>query len=142
VTRTSLNVPVSVRRAIVAHARRDRPLECCGLLIGRGRNVLAVLPAANLARSTVRYRLDPRVHIDARRWLRQCEPPLEILGCYHSHPDGPARPSPTDISEAAYPEWVYLIVGLRGSRAEVAAFRLRAGGSTTVRVGSSMARKR
>lgn len=137
-----LYVPVSVRRAIVAHARRDRPLECCGLLIGRGRNVIAALPAANLARSTVRYRLDPRVHIDARRWLRQCEPALEILGCYHSHPNGPARPSPTDVSEAAYPDWVYVIVGLRGSRTDLAAFRIRAGVSTRVRVPPARARKR
>jgi proteasome lid subunit RPN8/RPN11 len=31
------------------------------------------------------------------------------LGIYHSHPHGPAEPSPTDIAEFAYPGVFYLI---------------------------------
>jgi proteasome lid subunit RPN8/RPN11 len=117
-----------VRAAIVAHARKARPLECCGLLVGRGSRVLTAVPARNLATSKrVRYRLDDRLHLDLRRILRATAPPLAILGVYHSHPNGPDAPSETDITEAAYPDWVQVIVSLAGGRARVRAFRIRQG---------------
>src|SRR4030095_10291806 len=33
--------------AIVAHARRDAPNECCGLLVGRPGEILEAVPASN-----------------------------------------------------------------------------------------------
>lgn len=36
-------------------------------------------------------------------------------GSFHSHPGGPAVPSPRDVEAALDPEWIYLIVGLRVS---------------------------
>jgi proteasome lid subunit RPN8/RPN11 len=33
----------------------------------------------------------------------------ELIGIYHSHPDGPPHPSATDLAEAAFPEVEYLI---------------------------------
>jgi proteasome lid subunit RPN8/RPN11 len=120
-----LVLPRETKRAIVEHARRTLPHECCGLLIGRGRRVSSVLPAANLAKSARRYELDPRTHIDARRVLRQLVPPLDILGVYHSHPAGPPFPSETDVTQALYREWVHVIVGLAASRPTIAAYRIR-----------------
>lgn len=116
-------LPAAVRRAIVTHARREAPLECCGLLVGRGRSVIAAVPMLNAAASRTRFRLDDREHIEWRRTLRRFEPPLEILGVYHSHPRGPAVPSPTDEAEAYYPDWLYVIVGLRGKRAQIGVWR-------------------
>jgi proteasome lid subunit RPN8/RPN11 len=116
-----------VRRAIIEHATRERPLECCGLLIGQRGRVTGALPARNLARSAVRYELDPRLHIDARRVLREVMPPIAILGVYHSHPRGRAHPSASDIAEAQYPNWIHVIVGFAGARARVAGFRIRGG---------------
>ena len=121
----TVEIDPGVRRAIIAHATRERPLECCGLLIGRRGRVTGALPARNLARSAVRYELDPRVHIDARRVLREVMPPIAILGVYHSHPRGRAYPSASDIAEAQYPNWIHIIVGLAGARARVAGFRIR-----------------
>jgi proteasome lid subunit RPN8/RPN11 len=131
---TSLVLPQDVRRGVIAHARRAAPRECCGLLIGRGRHVSGALAVRNLAPGTMRYEIDPRAHIDARRVLRQIVPPLEILGVYHSHPAGRARPSTTDIAEALYPDWVYLIVGLGGARVQVAAFAIRRGRALPVKL--------
>jgi len=120
-------VEPAVRRAIVAHARRDRPHECAGFLIGRGRRVIAAAPMENVAASPVRYRIDDAAHIDLRRTLRALSPPLEIVGVYHSHPTGDPVPSPTDIAEAHYPDWFHVIVGLKAGRARVRAFAIGRG---------------
>jgi proteasome lid subunit RPN8/RPN11 len=117
----------AVRRAMVAQARREQPQECCGLLVGDRRRVSFAVPMRNIAASPTRYRVDDASHLELRRVLRQFSPPLSILGVYHSHPAGPADPSPTDIDQAMYPEWAYVIVGLDGRRMTVRAFRIRTG---------------
>jgi proteasome lid subunit RPN8/RPN11 len=125
--RASIRVPDAVRRAILAHARSARPLECCGLLVGRRREVLFAYPVRNMAASAARFEVDPRAHVDLRRVVRQLVPPLAIVGAYHSHPSGSASPSPSDIEEALYDDWTHLIVGLGGGRARLAAYRIRQG---------------
>jgi proteasome lid subunit RPN8/RPN11 len=123
-------LPPSVSRAIVRHARRARPLECCGFLVGDHASISFAVPMENAAKSRVRYRIDDRAHIELRRTLRRFEPPLAIRGVYHSHPAGGASPSETDLAEALYPEWVYVIVGLGKARPEIRAFRIRRGRAT------------
>ena len=123
----SIRLPQAVRRSILRQARSAQPLECCGLLVGRRSHVLFAWPVRNLAASAVRYEVDPRAHIDLRRVLRRFTPELAIIGVYHSHPRGLAVPSAADVSEALYEDWIHLIVGLGGARAEVAAFRVRRG---------------
>jgi proteasome lid subunit RPN8/RPN11 len=125
--RPTVTLPSAVRRALVAHADRERPRECCGLLLGRGRRVQFAVPVRNQAAGVTRYELDPRAHIDVRRTVRAFVPAMAIVGVYHSHPEGLPDPSPTDIAEAAYPEWVYVIVGRRGARPRIAAYRIRRG---------------
>jgi proteasome lid subunit RPN8/RPN11 len=39
---------------------------------------------------------------------------LELLGIYHSHPEGENKPSPTDIARAFYPDAAYFIISVRG----------------------------
>lgn len=132
-SRTGLAIPVAVRRALLAHARRDRPRECCGFLLGRGFRVLCSLAMKNIEPGHTRYRIDDTAHIALRRTLRDTTPPLAIIGVYHSHPAGRAVPSPTDLADAMYPEWTYVIVGLEG-RPQVRAFRLRNGRYREVRI--------
>ena len=81
----------------------------------------------NVASSRVRYRIDNRAHIELRRMLRGMRPSLSIVGVYHSHPAGDAWPSPRDVAEAFYPEWMHLIVGFRGSRPVLRGFLIRNG---------------
>ena len=126
-------VPAAVRRAIVAQAKRERPSECCGFLVGRGSRVSHAVPMINAAPGRTRYRIADRDHIALRRELRRFTPPLEIVGVYHSHPAGGALPSATDLAEAHYAEWLYLIVGLR-ARTTVAGFRIVAGRASRVRL--------
>jgi proteasome lid subunit RPN8/RPN11 len=120
VSRARVAVPAAVRRAIKAHADEARPNECCGLLVGRGSRVTFAVRMENRADSPRRFRLDDRAHITLRKTLRAFTPAVDIVGVYHSHPDGPAEPSPTDLAEAHYAEWVYLIVG----RGRLRAFRI------------------
>ena len=126
-TDIAISAPIGVRRAIVTHARRDRPRECCGFLVGSGRRVRHAVPMPNVAPGETRYRVDDRAHIELRKLLRQFAPPLGIVGVYHSHPNGRAEPSPSDVAEAMYPEWIHVIVGLGGGAARVRAFRIARG---------------
>jgi proteasome lid subunit RPN8/RPN11 len=123
VTPRRLSASPAVRRAIIAHARRERPNECCGFLLGAARRVKYAVPMRNVARRpATRYKIDDAAHIGLRRLLREISPALSIVGVYHSHPKGAAVPSPTDLREAMYPEWLYVIVGLKSGRADVRAY--------------------
>jgi proteasome lid subunit RPN8/RPN11 len=128
-----LVLPDAVRRALIADARRRAPRECCGFLLGRRGHVVCAVAMRNVARGHARYRVDSRQHLDLRRIMRGLAPALEIVGVYHSHPDGPPRPSPSDVAEAFYPAWVHVIVGLRG-RPSVRAFSIRDGRVERVRL--------
>ena len=121
-----LTIPGDVVRAIVRHARAERPRECCGFLVGGGKRVQFAVAAPNVTASRSRYRIDDSTHIELRRALRRFSPRLEIVGVYHSHPSGDPRPSPTDVAEAFYPDWIHLIVGMQ-SGISVRAYRIRGG---------------
>jgi proteasome lid subunit RPN8/RPN11 len=137
----ALVMPAAVRRALVAHARRERPRECCGLLVGASGRVVFAVPARNVDPApATRYRVDPRQHLEWQRMLRHAAPPLDIVGVYHSHPRGDAAPSVSDITEAHYDDWVYVIVGLRARAAQVRAFRIRRGRVRAVPIRSAPAR--
>lgn len=79
----------------------EAPLEACGLLAGRGERVEQVIEMDNADRSEARFRLDPQEQLDAFNAID--ERGLELIGIYHSHPQGPGVPSPTDVAEAVYP---------------------------------------
>jgi proteasome lid subunit RPN8/RPN11 len=113
----------SVLDAMVAHARDQRPRECCGLLIGRDGQVLIARRAANLSDDPNRYLLDPKAYLDARREGRIQG--FAVLGFYHSHPHSAPVPSPTDIAEAWYPDHLYAIVGFADDRPETRIYELR-----------------
>jgi len=130
----TLEIGRDVRRAILAHARAARPRECCGLLVGRGARVLFAVPTPNRARGQSRYLVDVRVHLDLQKTLRRFVPSLHVVGAYHSHPNGPARPSPTDVREACDPAWVHLIVGLSTTRPIIRAFRVADGRPQQLRI--------
>lgn len=84
------------------------PEEACGLLAGLGSKVLEIIPIENIYHSPHRYRMNPEAQLSAFQYLE--EQGWEMLAIYHSHPEGPAQPSNTDIEEAYYPEAVYIIL--------------------------------
>jgi proteasome lid subunit RPN8/RPN11 len=117
---------VAVRDSIVAHARETAPAECCGLLLGRGEEIVEAVRARNVADDrTIRFLIDPADHFAARRAARAGG--LDVTGFYHSHPTTPAEPSARDRAEFSYLGHLYVIVSLRAEPAEVRLFRFDAG---------------
>ena len=112
---------------ILAAAARAYPNECCGLIEGvrdgNGWRALALHEAKNLAEDPSAHFLDdPQTHFGLLRALRGTA--REIIGCYHSHPDGAPVPSDTDRASASEDGFLWLIAG-RGD--EIAAFVYREG---------------
>ena len=120
---------VRIRRrvidAIIDHARRDAPLECCGLLAARDGIIDESIPVRNLEASPVVFLIDPRDHFAALKRARA--EGREIVGAYHSHPRSPAIPSATDLAEAHYEEFFYVIASLAADQPDVRVYRLVSG---------------
>lgn len=122
---TVLRLRAEDERAIIDHAERAYPEECCGILVGRrearrdheGGTVERVIAGENTREPEAkhnRYEIDPRAILAAEREARADS--LEIVGYYHSHPDHPAVPSEFD-RDHAWPRTSYLIVSVHDGRA-------------------------
>jgi desampylase len=125
-----MRVRQAVLDAIAAHARRDSPRECCGLLVGTSTEILEAVSARNVADDPHRtYEIAPADYLvqirRCRDAARTSDVPLTILGGYHSHPYSAPAPSPTDL-EQAFEEFLYIIAGPVEGEApiEIRAYRL------------------
>jgi proteasome lid subunit RPN8/RPN11 len=112
---------------ILQHALSSPELEVCGLVAGNNGQPLRVIPVRNVSdRPRRRFVMDPAEQIDAQRGMRELGE--ELFAIYHSHPRGPAYPSPTDLEQAAYPQALCLIVSLDNpDAAQLLGFRLKDG---------------
>lgn len=112
----SLDWPPQVAEAVAAEAGRTYPEEACGLLLGTAGRLVSAVPLPNGASDEerrTRYVLSPGAYRRAEEQARI--EGLDVVGVFHSHPDHPAEPSPTDLAEA-WPEWVYVIVPVEAGR--------------------------
>lgn len=95
---------------LVAQTASAFPLECCGMLLGRGERITAIQPAPNVHLSpATHFEIDPAALITAHRAARIGG--LEVIGYYHSHPGGTAQPSATDRAHATGDGRVWAIIG-------------------------------
>ena len=121
----------SAVQSIVAHARGTAPDECCGLLVGTSAGIDEAVRVRSLEPGPTRYRIDPADHIALMKRLRGTS--RSIVGAYHSHPRSSAVPSASDVAEAFYPDFVYLIVSLAAAdRPECRAWRIRDGAAEEI----------
>jgi proteasome lid subunit RPN8/RPN11 len=121
----ALTFPPALRQELLDLARAGDPDEVCGVLGGRGREVLRVFPIRNTAdevpaeqgvfrdrtsgaatggRRPVHYYMDPRDQLRVYNELDALE--LDVIGYYHSHTHTEARPSATDLAP------LYVLVSL------------------------------
>lgn len=111
-------------QAIVHHVRGELPQEACGLLAGRAGRIERIIPAANAATDPLRYyKIDDKALVQAMFEIERSG--LTLAGIYHSHPNSDPIPSQTDIAQAAYPDVVYLIVGLRAGTPRLSGWYIR-----------------
>ena len=100
--------------AMVEHAQKEKPNECCGLLAGvRDGDVLRVLawhPLVNEANSEREYQSEPHSMLQATKSMRAAG--HEILAIYHSHPTSAPIPSRTDRERNYSVDVVNFIIGL------------------------------
>ena len=107
----AMEIPAAIVAELIRHAREEAPRECCGLLIGRGREIVRSARARNLDPSLSRYLIDPADHFEAIRTARASG--MEVIGAYHSHPTGDPVPSASDVAEASGgAKFLYVILAL------------------------------
>ena len=98
-----------VAAEILNHARSNPDEECCGLIAGRDSAIRHAFSARNVAdRPAVAYEIAPKELFRLMREIRASG--LELLGIYHSHPNGDNRPSSRDVERAYYPDVAYFII--------------------------------
>ena len=96
-----LHLPHTILQTVQTHAHDAAPDECVGLLFGRDAQVTRSVALINRAPTPqTRFFADPQELFAALSEAEACDETL--LAIYHSHPDGAAFPSKTDISAAQY----------------------------------------
>ncbi|MCC6826970.1 MAG: M67 family metallopeptidase [Novosphingobium sp.] len=105
----ALEVTRDVIASLLARAAAAAPAECCGLLLGRGARIDSAVAARNVSPDPLRrFEIDPAALFAAHRAARGGGP--QLLGYYHSHPQGHPRPSATDCEHASGDGRVWAIV--------------------------------
>ena len=116
----NLRVCSDVLEAMRALAKQAHPQEACAILrgetgeagrTGEGRDrITQCQPAENVhPKPETHFEIDPQALIDAHRQAREGGP--QVLGYFHSHPSGAARPSATDAEMAAGDRAIWAIAG-------------------------------
>jgi proteasome lid subunit RPN8/RPN11 len=123
----SVGLPADLIQRLVDHARSEYPNEACGLLIGdrpaaAGGRALRFEPTRNKTASPYRYEIHPD---DLLRLTIATDDANEVFwAIVHSHTHSPARPSPTDVGLALYPDALYVLVSLATEEPTLGAFRI------------------
>ena len=97
------------------------PREACGLIVGSQEGqgtwyVERIEPSANLAEQPEhRFEIDTVLRLALQRGLRAGA--RSVVGVYHSHPDGSAQPSKTDLEQAWEQDLVWVICAVAAGQA-------------------------
>lgn len=125
-----LKISKSTWAALRQHGEETYPHECCGALLGAigDDGTITVTSIARCGNTRTdspqnRYTIDPRELMEIQRDALKVG--VDIVGFYHSHPDHPARWSPTDLAEAHWTGCSYVITSVDHGRANITnSFRL------------------
>lgn len=119
-----LTLPRELVDAVVAHARRDHPDECCGVIAGRDGVATRMFAMQNAERSTTGFTFDSAEQL--RVWRALDDADEDLLVVYHSHTMTEAYPSRTDVRWSANtPGASWLLVSTREAEStEIRSFRI------------------
>jgi len=118
-----IQIPKPIYERMVEHAKKESPLECCGILGGKDHTVEKAFELQNAEKSKIHYSVAPQ---DQLRVFEEMEKEsLEMIAIYHSHPHTIPFPSETDVKLAFYREVVSIIISLKEEENPVVkAFRI------------------
>jgi proteasome lid subunit RPN8/RPN11 len=97
------------------------PNEACALLVGRRYPGLSVhVTRVEISRNVAdnparRFEVDPGLRIGLERELRGGS--LQVIGVWHSHPDGLPEPSATDRESVLEPHLFWLVTAVAAGQA-------------------------
>ncbi|TAL25726.1 MAG: M67 family peptidase [Nitrospirae bacterium] len=120
-----LCIPKGIFEDMLLHCREAYPNEACGILAGKGKEVLKIYKMTNIENSPVSYFMDSREQFKVMKDIRENN--LSMLAIFHSHPSSPAYPSAKDLTLASYEDSVYIIVSLMGKEPVAKGYSMREG---------------
>ena len=104
-----ITITATAHATMLAAAHRAHPREACGLLLGVANHIALAQECTNVAPDPLRhFEIDPAALIAAHRTARAGGP--QVLGYFHSHPNGLPTPSITDSAQAAGDGRIWAIV--------------------------------
>ncbi|MCW2622757.1 MAG: peptidase [Frankiales bacterium] len=108
---------------VLAHARKDHPDECCGIIAARDGVPTRLFAMTNAERSPTGFVFDPQEQL--RVWRAMDDADEELFVVYHSHTMTEAYPSRTDVRWSANtPGAHWLLVSTRSDEDEVRSFTI------------------
>ncbi len=108
---------------MVEHAKKELPLECCGILGGKDHTVERAFELQNAERSPIRYSIAGQEQL--RVFEEMEKESIDMIAIYHSHTHTIPFPSETDVKLAFYPEITSIIISLKEKENPVVkAFRI------------------
>jgi len=102
--------------AMISHARRTYPNECCGAMLGAidgdSKAVRVAIPLENAyeGAQAARYELRPEDLLAADKAARERQ--MDLIGIYHSHPDCDAYFSTTDLKNSC-PWYSFVVLSVK-----------------------------
>jgi proteasome lid subunit RPN8/RPN11 len=118
-----IRIPQSIYLKMLDHAKKESPLECCGILGGRDHAVEKAFELQNVDQSSsVRYAMAPQEQLKVFEEMEKDA--MKMVAIYHSHTHTIPFPSETDVKLAFYPEISSIIISLKEKDPVVKAFRI------------------
>ena len=136
----SVTISANDLAALIARAEGAFPNECCGLLLGTKSACVAQIETIRTMRNAAAepqrgFEFEAREQLQAYREADAAA--LEVIGHFHSHPNGRRGPSPTDLELARVqmtPDFWLILAVSEGKCVDASLWQLRGEPGEFVRV--------
>jgi len=112
-----VRIPKAIFQEMVDHAKREWPLECCGILGGKDKTIQKSFELQNTEKSPVLYSMSPREQMKVFEEMEKES--MKMVAIYHSHPHTIPFPSETDVKLTFYPDVSSIIISLKEEESPV-----------------------
>ncbi len=107
----TIHLPRRLAITLLGHAQRTPEAEVCGLIAAKDGRPSRVIPIRNVSPEPEHFfEMDERELIDAHKDMRTRGE--SVFATWHSHPDGSAELSDTDIERLGPPGAAHLVISL------------------------------